>query len=117
MIQSADTSPNPTDGRGDPAPSAGSRAEPPEIPEIPDRIACPICQTAFEPYAAGGRCPVCGEQVVPEDAVTREVPILTPVVRWLKQGGWRLVLLTLLILFQLVLLIGLWHQFAVAHLL
>ena len=84
---------------------------------VPTELTCPVCATTFAPRASGGRCPVCHEQVVPEELVTRHIRGVTPAMRWLKEGGWRLVVLAAFILYQAALLIYLWHSFSDQHLL
>ena len=81
-----------------------------------NEINCPVCGTHFEPRSNGGRCPVCNEQVVPEAAVRRIFPMLTPAWTWLKGGGWRLALLVAFVLYQIGLFIYLWHSLAESHL-
>lgn len=95
-----------------PAPTPPSPA-----PQVAGRVACPICQTAFDPRASAGACPVCGERVVPAELVTRPIPVVTPVWQWLRAGGWRLVALVMFMLYELVLFLGILHQFSQAHLL
>jgi hypothetical protein len=90
---------------------------PPGSPRAPGRMACPVCATGFDPRATAGRCPVCGEQVVPEAMVTRQVPVLTPTWAWLKSGGWRVALVLLVLMYQVALLGFVWHWLAAAHLL
>lgn len=115
----------PNDGRTSPTASVASMTSPEPMaataplvsrPSVPREVACPICATQFDPRASGGRCPVCNEQVVPEADVTRTIPVLTPASKWLKAGGWRVVLLLVFVTYQLVLLIYLWATFASAHL-
>ncbi|MGE5334276.1 MAG: hypothetical protein ACM3N4_06210 [Nitrososphaerota archaeon] len=86
-------------------------------PAMPNEIICPICATHFDPRASGGRCPVCNEQVIPQAAVSRFVPMLTPAWAWLKAGGWRLALLVAFVLYQIGLFIYMWHSLANAHVL
>jgi hypothetical protein len=81
----------------------------------PKEVTCPVCATVFDPRATTGRCPVCGEQVVPTTQVTRSVPGLTPAWAWVKTGGWRIVLVGLLVIYEVVLLIIVWQRFAAAH--
>lgn len=83
---------------------------------IPHQMACPICQAQFDPWATKGHCPVCNEAIVLEEQVTRKVPVLTSTWAWLKAGGWRLVLLTAFVLYELILFLYLWRQFSDAHL-
>lgn len=111
--------PPPTSSAAITAPPAANARSPqaPHSAPVPKSLPCPICQTTFDPRASGGRCPVCGEQVVPAAAVTREVPGLSRLGRWLKSGGWRVVLVLLVVLYQIVLFIYLWHLFVVNHLL
>lgn len=97
-----------------PAPSMPSS---PSGQPVPTELTCPVCATTFAPKASGGRCPVCNEQVVPEAQVSRSIRGVTPAMRWLRAGGWRLVVLVLFILYQAALLIYLWHSFADQHLL
>lgn len=100
------------------ASGAGAGAPVATAPPIKSaEVTCPVCATTFEPKASRGRCPVCNEQVVPEALVTPEIRGVTPAMRWLKEGGWRLVVLVLFILYQAGLLIYLWHSFADQHLL
>ena len=84
---------------------------------VPRQVTCPICATSFDPYDLAGRCPVCGEAVVSEEAVSRVTPVLTPTMRWLRAGGWRLVLLALLIGYQIFLLIRVLQLFTAGHVL
>jgi hypothetical protein len=72
-------------------------------PVIPKRVTCPVCQTSFEPRSTSGACPVCGEQVLPAADVVRVVPGLTPAWAWFTSGGWRLVLLLAVVLYQIIL--------------
>ncbi len=101
-----------------------SNAAPPEdvesAPEqsqeaLPKEVTCPICATAFDPRATKGRCPVCGEQVAPTALATRAVPWLTPTWAWVKAGGWRLVLVALMVIYEVALFIIVWQRFAAAH--
>jgi hypothetical protein len=85
--------------------------------EVPRSVTCPICATEFDPRDSAGQCPVCGEQVVPAELVTHDVPVLTPVGNWLKTGGWRLVLVVLVLAYQVGLFLWIWHAFVVNHLL
>lgn len=85
-------------------------------PRVPRHLTCPICATTFEPRASDGQCPVCGEQVAPAAAVTRQIPGVSPAMRWLADGGWRLVLVLLLAVYQIALLIFVWVQLAHKHL-
>ncbi|HEX6540473.1 MAG TPA: hypothetical protein VF040_01855 [Ktedonobacterales bacterium] len=84
---------------------------------ILNKITCPVCGTHFDPHQSSGQCPVCGEQVVPESAVMRFIPMLTPAWLWLKGGGWRLALLVVFVLYQIGLFIFIWHSLADAHVL
>lgn len=105
----------PTGGAGLGAPVAAAPAPTPQT--VPHELVCPVCATTFAPRASGGRCPVCNEQVVPAEVVTRNIRGVTPAMQWLREGGWRLVVLALFILYQVGLLIYLWHSFADQHLL
>lgn len=100
-----------------PTPPTSSVPTAPSAPTVPTELTCPVCATTFAPRASGGRCPVCNEQVVPETLVTRDIRGVTPAMRWLREGGWRLVVLALFILYEAALLIYLWHSFADQHLL
>ena len=112
------TQPHAPDNVGVMAPPETSAAHSPQaVAVIPKRATCPICQTTFDPRASTGKCPVCGEQVVPPMMVTRTIPVITPLWHWLRAGGWRLALLVVFVLYQLVLFLGLWHQFTLEHLL
>lgn len=88
---------------------------PVHTPAQPRQVTCPICATTFDPRATGGRCPVCGEQVVPEDMLRRDVPVLTPTWAWLKSGGWRAAVVLLVLAYQVALLAFVWHWLAAAH--
>lgn len=113
-------------GRGGATASSVATGTPPAVgppnvaaqpqPRAPKSVTCPICATAFEPRASGGQCPVCGEQVVPAAAVMRQIPGVSPAMRWLADGGWRLVLVLLLAVYQIALLIFVWVQLAHKHL-
>jgi hypothetical protein len=84
---------------------------------VPDSATCPVCSTIFDPRDTGGTCPVCGEQVVPADLMAAKASVLSRVGRWLREGGWRVVLVVLLLLYQVILFIIVWHGFVVAHVL
>ncbi len=114
------------EARGGASASVGAAIEEPAAPpgpspalahsRVPKRVVCPICATAFEPRAGGGRCPVCGEQVVPAAAASRHIAGISPAVRWLGDGGWRLTLVLLLVAYELALFIFVWVQLAHKHL-
>jgi hypothetical protein len=55
--------------------------------------------------------------VVPREQVVRVIPVVTPVRAYLAAGGWRLVLLVLLMVYQVAMFIYLWHWLATQHLL
>lgn len=83
------------------------------LPGIGKRATCPVCGTTFAPRDSGGICPVCGEQVVTPYEAAGDIPIISPVWQWLRQGGnWRLVAVAGLILYQLILFIVLWIHLA-----
>lgn len=85
-------------------------------PSIPKKVVCPISGTVFNPRTTGGRCPVCGEQVVPKEVMAGATPLASPAGKWLfQEGNWRLVALITLIVYQLVLFGLLWHHLAVIH--
>ena len=95
---------------------AGSQGTPQAKRSAPPKeVACPVCATVFDPRATTGRCPVCGEQVVPSTLATRPLPGLTPAWAWVKAGGWRIVLVGLVVIYEVVLLIIVWQRFAAAH--
>jgi hypothetical protein len=105
-------------------PSAGSGAGRPAAPaaaapagsasaSAPKQVVCPVCGTSFEPRSTAGKCPVCGEQVVP--AAATATPIITPLARWLADGGWRLLLVLLLVVYQIVLFIWVIQQLIQKH--
>lgn len=81
----------------------------------PKEVACPVCATVFDPRATAGRCPVCGEQVMSAALVARAVPGLTPAWAWVKAGGWRVVLVALVVIYEVVLLVIVWQRFLAAH--
>lgn len=97
-------------------PKAARPPTPPK-PAMPRVVTCPICKTTFAPNATAGACPVCGDQVVPAAVATRKVPVLSSTGRWLGAGGWRAVLLILLVLYQVTLFLVLWIELSQAHLL
>lgn len=83
---------------------------------VPHRVTCPICANEFEPHTNLGRCPVCGEQVIPEAAATRNIPLLSPASRWFfAHGNWRVLAVIALIVYQLVLFIALWMHLTAIH--
>ncbi|HEU5441297.1 MAG TPA: hypothetical protein VFU88_18570 [Ktedonobacterales bacterium] len=90
------------------APPAGSASA-----SAPKQVVCPVCGTSFEPRSTAGKCPVCGEQVVP--AAATATPIITPLARWLADGGWRLLLVLLLVVYQIVLFIWVIQQLIQKH--
>lgn len=98
-------------------PALPDTTPPPPAAGIPKRVTCPICKTSYDPRASAGMCPVCGEQVVPAEMATRAIPVLTATGQWLRAGGWRLVLLVVFVLYEVLLFLGVWHQFSLAHLL
>ncbi len=98
-------------------PSAASDAPPiaPAKRRVPRKVVCPVSGTVFNPRATGGRCPVCGEQVVPAAEVGGAVPLAGSASQWLGQGGWRLVALIMFILYQLGIFAALWIHLAAIH--
>lgn len=98
-----------------PAPSSATHAPSigPAIASVPKQVVCPVCGTSFEPRSTAGKCPVCGEQVVPTAATA--TPVVTPLVRWLADGGWRLLLVLLLVLYQIALFIWVVQQLIQKH--
>jgi hypothetical protein len=76
-------------------------------------IVCPVCTTTFDPRASGGRCPLCGEQLVEQAALVGEASALSPAWRWFTFGGWRLVLVVLFVLYELMLFLYVWHGLVV----
>ena len=85
-------------------------------PAIPHEVVCPICSTTFAPRRTRGRCPVCGEQVIPSADATRDLPVITPVANWLfRDGNWRLAAVGVLVLYQIILFIILWIHLAQIH--
>jgi hypothetical protein len=82
---------------------------------VPRRVVCPVSGTVFNPRATGGRCPVCGEQVVPAALAARSLPVVSSAGAWLKGGGWRLAALIALLVYQLVIFLLLWHHLADLH--
>ena len=95
----------------------GTEDSPEMAGEVPSALTCPICATVFDPHDSAGTCPVCGEQVVAAALVTHDVAVLSPTARWLKDGGWRLVLVVLLLAYQVGLFVWIWHSFVANHLL
>jgi hypothetical protein len=94
----------------------GVRVAAPDSRTVPlKETRCPICDTVFDPRATSGRCPVCGEQVAPAALVTRAIPWLTPVWAWLKAGGWRVALVGVLVIYEIILFIIVWQRYAAAH--
>lgn len=101
-------------------PSAASPTSPSAtggMPSMPREVTCPICETTFAPRGTAGKCPVCGEQVMPAATLTREISVLSPLGRWLAGGGWRAIVLVLLVLYQISLFVVLWVVLSRAHLL
>ena len=97
------------------APAGSQGAPQADKTASPKEVTCPVCATVFDPRATKGRCPVCGEEVVPATQVTRSMPGLTPAWAWVKAGGWRIVLVGLVVTYEVVLLIIVWQRFAAAH--
>jgi hypothetical protein len=97
------------------APVTSAEAAAPR-PALPEKVVCPVCTTTFAPHGTRGRCPVCGEQVVPVEEATRTLPIISPVASWLfQEGNWRLVAVGVLVLYQLIIFIALWIHLAQIH--
>lgn len=91
------------------------QAETPK-PAMPQKVVCPICTTTFAPRRTRGRCPVCGEQVVPAADATHNLPVITPIGNWLfRDGNWRLAAVGALVLYQLIIFIILWIHLAQIH--
>jgi hypothetical protein len=84
-------------------------------PGVPKKVVCPVSGTIFNARTTGGRCPVCGEQVVPREALARAVPGVSSATTWLAGGGWRLVALIALIVYQLIAFGLLWHHMIDIH--
>ncbi|GAC1451471.1 MAG: hypothetical protein PVSMB4_11330 [Ktedonobacterales bacterium] len=102
---------------GDPPPArqVGGTPSAPK-PVVPKQVTCPVCATPFDPRGTEGRCPVCGEQVVPAEEAARTVPVLSPASRWLfREGNWRLTAVMVLVVYQIVLFIVLWIHLAQVH--
>jgi hypothetical protein len=96
--------------------SAGPQPATPAKPRLPKKVVCPVSGTVFNPRTTGGRCPVCGEQVVPEELVAQAAPFVSPAGKWLfQEGGWRLGAVILLVVYQLVIFGLLWHHLADIH--
>jgi hypothetical protein len=94
---------------------ATAAAPAPTRPAAPKRVVCPVCATRFSVRGHGGKCPVCGEQVVPRELATAKIPVASPASAWLGDGGWRVVALVALVLYQLVLFGLLVHHFIDLH--
>jgi hypothetical protein len=101
-------------------PSGGAAPEL-DAPTIPlstaaKQVTCHICGTTFDARGTDGKCPVCGEQAAVTGLAAREIPVISPVWRWVRQGGnWRLAALALLILYQIILFVVLWAHMAQLH--
>lgn len=99
-----------------PTATPGVAVAPTPKPILPKKIVCPVCATTFAPRRTSGRCPVCGEQVVPAEGASRALPVITPVTNWLfREGNWRLVAVGALIVYQLIIFIVLWIHLAQIH--
>lgn len=98
----------PAPGSSVPAPATSPRTG-----SAPKQVVCPVCGTSFEPRSTAGQCPVCGEQVVP--AAATATSIITPLTRWLADGGWRLLLVLLLVVYQIVLFVWVIQQLIQKH--
>ncbi len=115
MTQTRNLEPGATTAEPEPAGTKAKGSAPPK-PVVPRKVVCPVSGTVFNPRATGGRCPVCGEQVVPAEYVAQAVPVVSPVGTWLfQEGGWRLVALILLIIYQFTIFGVLWHYLATIH--
>jgi len=87
-------------------------------PAVPAKVTCPVCSTTFAPRATSGKCPVCGEQVVPQEALASSVPVVGPAIQWLvPRSGWRLSAVLVFVAYQIILFIVLWVYLATHHLL
>lgn len=101
-------------GRGKATPAAPARVS------LPKTVVCPVSGTVFNPRTTGGRCPVCGEQVVPAELVARANPATsignTRPGQWLfANGGWRVSALIVLVLYQLGLFLWVLIQLVQKH--
>ncbi|MGZ6388522.1 MAG: hypothetical protein ACXWQZ_04585 [Ktedonobacterales bacterium] len=99
-----------------PSPMQGVAVAPPPTPVLPSKLICPVCTTTFAPRRTRGRCPICGEQVVPAGDASRNLPVITPVTNWMfHEGNWRLVAVVALVLYQIIIFIVLWIHLAQIH--
>jgi hypothetical protein len=85
---------------------------------VPKKVVCPVSGTVFNPRQTGGKCPVCGEQVVPAELVAQSSVggklAKTSAGTWLG-GNWPLVALIVLVLYQLGLFAWVWAELAAKH--
>lgn len=105
---------DPSTAGGSPGTAGANSASPPKR-RLPKTVVCPVSGTVFNPRATGGRCPVCGEQVVPEEQLGGVTSLARSGSQWLGQGGWRLVALIAFILYQLGIFAALWVHLADIH--
>ncbi|HEX9069482.1 MAG TPA: hypothetical protein VF807_11995 [Ktedonobacterales bacterium] len=92
-----------------------TQAPPAPLP-IPRRMKCPVCSTSFDPRANGGKCPVCGEQVVAAEDPALAIPVVSTTLSWLfRKGNWRVIAVAALIVYQIVLLTILWIHLTQIH--
>lgn len=87
---------------------------------VPRKVVCPVSGTVFNPRQTGGKCPVCGEQVVPAELVTQSSVggklAGTRAGNWLgKDGNWRIAALIALVVYQLGLFAWVWAELAAKH--
>lgn len=104
------------------APAGANGAAPRSAPKVavPRKVVCPVSGTVFNPRTTGGKCPVCGEQVVPAELVASASVggklAETPVGAWVaKDGNWKLVALIVLVLYQVGLFAWVWAELASKH--
>lgn len=82
----------------------------------PKTLTCPVCATTFSRRANGGKCPVCGEQVMAPDEAATAVPVISPLSKSLfQEGNWRPVAVMALVIYEIALAILLWMHLSHIH--
>lgn len=120
MGVSAATTPLTPGGAPGNAPGSASGGAPRPKLAVPRTVVCPVSGTVFNPRQTGGKCPVCGEQVVPAELVAQSSVggklAGARTFSWLgKDGNWRIVALIALVAYQLGLFAWVWAELAAKH--